>query len=135
MIRRGWLTINNISIMKGGSKEYWFVLTAESLSWYKDEEVSGVPSPHWDPFGILLGSSLGASLGDPPWAPLGSFGRPATPLDSIWDPFGFSLERIPFGIPLQESIWGPSEGILSETAVGIPADPIVGPPWGHWEPI
>lgn len=39
MIRRGWLTINNISIMKGGSKEYWFVLTAESLSWYKDEEV------------------------------------------------------------------------------------------------
>lgn len=42
MIRRGWLTINNISIMKGGSKEYWFVLTAESLSWYKDEEVRGV---------------------------------------------------------------------------------------------
>ncbi|MEQ2287840.1 Dynamin-2 [Ameca splendens] len=24
--------------MKGGSKDYWFVLTAESLSWYKDEE-------------------------------------------------------------------------------------------------
>uniref|UniRef100_A0A2I2YQF5 dynamin GTPase n=1 Tax=Gorilla gorilla gorilla TaxID=9595 RepID=A0A2I2YQF5_GORGO len=40
VIRRGWLTINNISLMKGGSKEYWFVLTAESLSWYKDEEVS-----------------------------------------------------------------------------------------------
>lgn len=38
VIRRGWLTIN-ISIMKGGSKDYWFVLTAESLSWYKDEEV------------------------------------------------------------------------------------------------
>ncbi|KAG8546928.1 hypothetical protein GDO81_029510 [Engystomops pustulosus] len=38
VIRRGWLTINNISIMKGGSKEYWFVLTAESLSWYKDDE-------------------------------------------------------------------------------------------------
>uniref|UniRef100_A0A3Q1JUD5 Dynamin-2 n=1 Tax=Anabas testudineus TaxID=64144 RepID=A0A3Q1JUD5_ANATE len=37
VIRKGWLTIN-ISIMKGGSKEYWFVLTAESLSWYKDEE-------------------------------------------------------------------------------------------------
>ncbi|KAF3687389.1 Dynamin-2 [Channa argus] len=37
VIRRGWLTIN-ISIMKGGSREYWFVLTAESLSWYKDEE-------------------------------------------------------------------------------------------------
>lgn len=40
VIRKGWLTINNISLMKGGSKEYWFVLTAESLSWYKDEEVS-----------------------------------------------------------------------------------------------
>lgn len=38
VIRRGWLTIN-ISIMKGGSKDYWFVLTAESLSWFKDEEV------------------------------------------------------------------------------------------------
>ncbi|XP_062388893.1 dynamin-3 isoform X3 [Sardina pilchardus] len=37
VIRKGWLTIN-ISIMKGGSKEYWFVLTAESFSWYKDEE-------------------------------------------------------------------------------------------------
>ncbi|XP_037649207.1 dynamin-3 isoform X7 [Sebastes umbrosus] len=37
VIRKGWLTIN-ISIMKGGSKEYWFVLTAESLSWYKNEE-------------------------------------------------------------------------------------------------
>nr|XP_029481637.1 dynamin-2 isoform X6 [Oncorhynchus nerka] len=37
VIRKGWLTIN-ISIMKGGSKEYWFILTAESLSWYKDEE-------------------------------------------------------------------------------------------------
>ncbi|XP_059191865.1 dynamin-2-like isoform X3 [Centropristis striata] len=37
VIRRGWLTIN-ISIMKGGSKDYWFVLTAEALSWYKDEE-------------------------------------------------------------------------------------------------
>lgn len=26
--------------MKGGSKDFWFVLTAESLSWFKDEEVS-----------------------------------------------------------------------------------------------
>uniref|UniRef100_A0A8C9MDY8 dynamin GTPase n=1 Tax=Panthera tigris altaica TaxID=74533 RepID=A0A8C9MDY8_PANTA len=29
VIRRGWLTINNISLMKGGSKEYWFVLTGD----------------------------------------------------------------------------------------------------------
>ncbi|ELK16274.1 Dynamin-3 [Pteropus alecto] len=40
VIRKGWLTISNIGIMKGGSKGYWFVLTAESLSWYKDDEVS-----------------------------------------------------------------------------------------------
>ncbi|XP_058861367.1 dynamin-1 isoform X2 [Acipenser ruthenus] len=38
VIRKGWLTINNIGIMKGGAKEYWFVLTAETLSWYKDDE-------------------------------------------------------------------------------------------------
>uniref|UniRef100_UPI00358F9E41 dynamin-1-like n=1 Tax=Myxine glutinosa TaxID=7769 RepID=UPI00358F9E41 len=38
VIRKGWLTINNIGLMKGGSKEYWFVLTAENLSWFKDEE-------------------------------------------------------------------------------------------------
>ncbi|XP_017544289.1 dynamin 3a isoform X1 [Pygocentrus nattereri] len=38
VIRKGWLTINNISLMKGGSKDYWFLLTAESLSWFKDDE-------------------------------------------------------------------------------------------------
>ncbi|XP_039979131.1 dynamin-1-like [Xiphias gladius] len=38
VVRKGWLTINNIGIMKGGAKEYWFVLTAETLSWYKDDE-------------------------------------------------------------------------------------------------
>ena len=24
--------------MKGGSRDYWFVLTSENISWYKDEE-------------------------------------------------------------------------------------------------
>ncbi|KAI4892568.1 hypothetical protein NFI96_024733 [Prochilodus magdalenae] len=38
VIRKGWLTINNISLMKGGAKDYWFILTAESLSWFKDDE-------------------------------------------------------------------------------------------------
>lgn len=38
VIRKSWLTVNNISILKGGAKEYWFVLTAESLSWFKDDE-------------------------------------------------------------------------------------------------
>lgn len=47
VIRKGWLTINNIGIMKGGAKEYWFVLTAETLSWYKDDEVTYVFYSWW----------------------------------------------------------------------------------------
>jgi len=38
VIRRGWMSISNLGIMKGGSRDYWFVLTSESLSWFKDEE-------------------------------------------------------------------------------------------------
>lgn len=38
VIRKGWLAISNAGFMKGMSKEYWFILTAETLSWYKDEE-------------------------------------------------------------------------------------------------
>ncbi|KAK9519243.1 hypothetical protein VZT92_021984 [Zoarces viviparus] len=38
VIRKGWLTISNIGIMKGGAKEYWFILSAESLSWFRDDE-------------------------------------------------------------------------------------------------
>ncbi|KAM7336159.1 hypothetical protein ACRRTK_004652 [Alexandromys fortis] len=44
VIRKGWLTVSNIGIMKGGSKGYWFVLTAESLCWYKDDEQIGTVS-------------------------------------------------------------------------------------------
>uniref|UniRef100_A0A8C6LXY1 Interferon-induced GTP-binding protein Mx n=1 Tax=Nothobranchius furzeri TaxID=105023 RepID=A0A8C6LXY1_NOTFU len=29
---------NNIGIMKGGAKEFWFILSTESLSWFRDEE-------------------------------------------------------------------------------------------------
>lgn len=32
------LTISISGIMKGGSKGYWFILTPESLSWYKDDK-------------------------------------------------------------------------------------------------
>ena len=39
VIRKGYMAIHNLGIMKGGSRDYWFVLTSESLSWYKDEEV------------------------------------------------------------------------------------------------
>ncbi|XP_071820427.1 dynamin-1-like isoform X2 [Apostichopus japonicus] len=38
VIRKGWLSMHNISFMRGGSRDFWFVLTAESLSWFKDEE-------------------------------------------------------------------------------------------------
>lgn len=38
VIRKGWMCIHNLSMLKGGSRDYWFVLTAETLSWYKDEE-------------------------------------------------------------------------------------------------
>ncbi len=38
VIRKGWLNIP-VSLIKGSSREYWFVLTAESLTWFKDNEV------------------------------------------------------------------------------------------------
>lgn len=31
--------MHNISMFKGGKADLWFVLTAENLSWFKDEEV------------------------------------------------------------------------------------------------
>lgn len=40
VIRKGWLALHNISMFKGGKTEFWFVLTAENISWFKDEEVS-----------------------------------------------------------------------------------------------
>lgn len=39
VIRKGWLTISNLGIMRGGAREYWFILSAESLSWFRDDEV------------------------------------------------------------------------------------------------
>jgi len=38
VIRKGYMSIHNLGILKGGSKEFWFVLSSESLSWYKDGE-------------------------------------------------------------------------------------------------
>lgn len=38
VIRKGYMCIHNLGIIRGGSKNFWFVLTAESLSWYKDQE-------------------------------------------------------------------------------------------------
>ncbi|XP_054271616.1 dynamin isoform X5 [Macrosteles quadrilineatus] len=38
VIRKGWMCIHNLGIMKGGSRDYWFVLTSENISWFKDEE-------------------------------------------------------------------------------------------------
>ncbi|VDN16013.1 unnamed protein product [Dibothriocephalus latus] len=31
--------MQNVTILRGGSKEFWFVLNTETLTWYKDEEV------------------------------------------------------------------------------------------------
>ena len=41
VIRKGYMSIQNLGMMKGltQSREYWFVLSSESLSWYKDGEV------------------------------------------------------------------------------------------------
>ena len=48
VIRKGYMSIQNLGMMKGltQSREYWFVLSSESLSWYKDGEVSGSGSPY-----------------------------------------------------------------------------------------
>jgi dynamin 1/3 len=54
-IRSGYMSISNLGIMKGGSRDYWFVLTSESISWYKDEEVSAEShlGCHFGPFIFL----------------------------------------------------------------------------------
>jgi len=39
VIRKGWLALHNISMFKGGKAEFWFVLTAENMMWFKDDEV------------------------------------------------------------------------------------------------
>jgi len=38
VVRKGYMSIHNLGVLKGGAKDYWFVLTSESLSWFKDEE-------------------------------------------------------------------------------------------------
>ncbi|CAI8032483.1 Dynamin-1 [Geodia barretti] len=37
LIRKGWLSIP-VSLIKGSTREYWFVLSSDSLTWYKDNE-------------------------------------------------------------------------------------------------
>ncbi|KAJ8933482.1 hypothetical protein NQ314_013980, partial [Rhamnusium bicolor] len=36
VIRKGFMCLHNLSIIKG--RDFWFVLSSESLAWYKDEE-------------------------------------------------------------------------------------------------
>lgn len=45
LIRKGWLSIP-VSLIKGSSRDYWFVLSSDSLTWYKDNEVSLIPILH-----------------------------------------------------------------------------------------
>lgn len=40
IICKGWLTLLNGKLLRGGSKYFWFVLSTESLTWYRDDEVS-----------------------------------------------------------------------------------------------
>lgn len=32
------INLNDVGIITGGSRPYWFVLTSENISWYKDED-------------------------------------------------------------------------------------------------
>lgn len=95
VIRKGWLTINNIGIMKGGSKEYWFVLTAENLSWYKDDEVSQRPL-------VVKGFGLWPESGSDPTTDLEWIGPPnrgflKVPRKTLWS--GSGLQRSRAGNP------------------------------------
>ena len=38
VIRKGWLSVQNTSFVRG-SRDCWFVLTSDTLSWFKDDEV------------------------------------------------------------------------------------------------
>uniref|UniRef100_A0A0X3P4Y2 dynamin GTPase n=1 Tax=Schistocephalus solidus TaxID=70667 RepID=A0A0X3P4Y2_SCHSO len=38
VICKGWLTLLNGKLLRGGSRYYWFVLTSETLSWFRDDE-------------------------------------------------------------------------------------------------
>ena len=42
IIRKGWLSMP-VSLIKGNSRDFWFVLTADSLTWYKDNDVREFP--------------------------------------------------------------------------------------------
>lgn len=42
VIRKGWMCIHNISFIKGGSRDFWFVLSSDNLSWFKDDEVKKI---------------------------------------------------------------------------------------------
>lgn len=53
VIRKGYMSIHNVGIMKGGARDYWFVLTSESLSWFKDEEVCDVLISYIDVVEVL----------------------------------------------------------------------------------
>lgn len=40
VIRKGWLSVAGMGGFMRGAKGYWFILTSENLSWYKDETES-----------------------------------------------------------------------------------------------
>uniref|UniRef100_A0A183TIC6 PH domain-containing protein n=1 Tax=Schistocephalus solidus TaxID=70667 RepID=A0A183TIC6_SCHSO len=48
--------LQNVTILRGGSKEFWFVLNTETLTWYKDEETMLVPDDVLQTIENLAGS-------------------------------------------------------------------------------
>ena len=39
VIRKGYMGLHTgVSFMKGGAKNFWYVLTKENLSWFKDDK-------------------------------------------------------------------------------------------------
>lgn len=53
LIRKGWLSIP-VSLIKGSTREYWFVLSSDSLTWFKDDEVSKFFMTHVPMFYVFI---------------------------------------------------------------------------------
>lgn len=62
VIRKGWLSLQNVTLLRGGNKDFWFVLNTESLTWYKDDEVSYITFIKYPLMNLILNTLIFASL-------------------------------------------------------------------------
>lgn len=69
LIRKGWLSMP-VSLIKGSSRDYWFVLSSDSLTWYKDDEVRGLLSAAASCGAHAVCSSLICVVSSIPWSGL-----------------------------------------------------------------